>query len=125
MPLDKQGVLNNTVVIKFLAKSCSVLLLLGVSMHEELNDCLEQMLGTIIFISGNKSGEHLFIGVPVFDNVTMGSEDSAHAQVYLVLGCHIELELQLTSLSYDIVAIDCTFCFLLSDESFKFFTGIH
>jgi len=83
------------------------------------------MLGTIFFISGNKSCEHLLIGVPVFDNVTMGAEDSTQTQVYLVLWCHIELELQLAGLSHDVVAVDGTFCFLFSDESFEFLTGIH
>ena len=94
-------------------------------MNEELNHGLEQMLGTIVFISGNKSSEHLLIGVPVFDNVAMRAKDSADAQVYLILGRHIELELQLASLSHDVVAVNGTFCFLLSDESFKFFTGIN
>jgi len=56
---------------------------------KELANRLEQVLVAIVIFLSNQGGEDGLKSIPVFGNVSMGSENAAQGNVHLVLACHV------------------------------------
>ena len=116
VPANEELVLDDAVVVELLAESGGVVLLVRVLIHEELDDRLEQVLDAELRVCLEKEDEDLLVGVPVLDNVTIGAEDGAHAEVELVLWGDVQLQLQLSSFAHDLACINITGRCLLVDK---------
>lgn len=124
MPLDEKLVFKHTVVIQLLREGRCKVLLLGVSIDEELDDSLEKVLGSVLFVLARQVSKHLLKGVPRLHDIAVWAENCANAQVEFVLRSDVQLKLQLARLSHDLVADDGAFSFLLVHEGLQFFAGI-
>ena len=103
MPLDEELVLNDAIVVEFLAESRHKLLHVGVTFDEELNQGLEEVNHTEVWVLVAQRCEDALESIPMLRYVAMGSKNGAHADVHLVLTSDVQLELLLTYLSKDFV----------------------
>ena len=125
MPLDEKLILNDAVVIEFLADGRHELLHLRVAVDEELNQPLEEMIHTCVRVLVSKASEDSLVRIPVLRNVAVGTKNGAYANEHLVLSSDIQLELHLAYLSKDFI---CTgrgaqIGLLVSDEGLELLDG--
>jgi hypothetical protein len=126
VPFDEELVLEYAVVIQRLAEGGGELLLLGVAVDEKLDDGLEEMDLLHVFVCADERGEDRLELVPVLHDVAVRAENAAQADVQLVLGRDVELELSLAHLLEDVRRVDVTHLGLfLSHENLEFFARVN
>ena len=125
MPFDEKLILNDAVVIEFLADGRDELLHFGVAVDEELNQPLEEVNHTCVRVLVSKASEDSLVSIPVLRNVAVGTKNGAHAYEHLVLTSDIKLELRLAYLSKDFISTwrGAQIGFLVSDEGLELLDG--
>ena len=116
VPLREELALDDAVIVQSLAQSSGELLLIRISVDEELNDGLEEILHTIVSVLVGQGCEDGLELAPVLNDVAMWAEDTAHANVELVLRRHVQSELNLACFLKNIVSVDLASGFLLAHE---------
>ena len=102
MPFDEELVFNDAVIIENIADGSGEFLLLRVLVDEELNESLEEVFDAIFLVLRDESSKDWLITGPSLDDVAVWAEDGDHADVELVLGSDVELELHLAGLLEDV-----------------------
>ena len=125
MPLNEELVLNDAVVIEFLADSRHELLHVGVTFDEELNQGLEEVNHTEVWVLVSQRCEDALESIPMLRYVAMGSKNGAHADVHLVFASDVQLELLLAYLSKDFVCAGrvAQVSLLISDKGLELLAG--
>ena len=124
MPLDEEFIIKDAVIVQLLAQRNSELLLLRALVDHELNDGLEEVLQAVLFVLAHQVVEDALELVPARNNVAMGSEKTADTDVEFVLRGNVKLKLRVAHLLEHVVCLELL-SFLLSHESFEFFTSGH
>ena len=125
VPSGEERVFNDAVVVELLAESGSATLSIRVPVDKELNDSLQHVLLSILLFLAHQRLENRLVSVPVLRDVSVRSKDTNQADVEFVLTCDVELELCLTYFTEDVIRVDWSFSFFLSNESREFFTSGH
>ena len=125
MPFDEKLILDDAIVVEFLADGRHKLLHFGVRVDEELNQGLKEVNDTSVRVLISQASKYALVSIPMLRYVAMRSKNGAHADVHLVFTSDIQLELLLTYFSKDFI---CTgrvtqISFLISDKGLEFLAG--
>ena len=81
MPADDELLVEDVLVVDELHEGARILLHVGVLVHEELDDGLEEVLDADLAVEGDQVKEHLLVVGPVLDDVALSREDAANQDV--------------------------------------------